>query len=207
MLANQLQHNYQHFVTCRLPFKQFSDIHLQYTWELLPNFFVATARDLRWETKVVDRDTFGKWCSWYLTSYSILFASKYEFSDTPGPLIQCSVGIVVCEVKEVEALILLPIVASVHNSKVSIIVKCLQDPRWLYYFTYMYILFWITVGWMSQQNLFFFFLQQHQHSEKNQEILTLRQHIQILQQEHLSKISRIAELEAQLQSLKVTKTE
>lgn len=49
----------------------------------------------------------------------------------------------------------------------------------------------------------FFFLQQHQHSEKNQEILTLRQHIQILQQEHLSKISRIAELEAQLQSLKV----
>ena len=58
---------------------------------------------------------------------------------------------------------------------------------------------------MSQQNLFF--LQQHQHSEKNQEILTLRQHIQILQQEHLSKISRIAELEAQLQSLKVTKTD
>ena len=49
------------------------------------------------------------------------------------------------------------------------------------------------------------FLQQHQHSEKNQEILTLRRHIQILQQEHLSKISRIAELEAQLQSLKVQK--
>lgn len=44
--------------------------------------------------------------------------------------------------------------------------------------------------------------QQHQHSGKNTEILTLRQHIQILQQEHLSKISRIAELEAQLQSLK-----
>ena len=52
-----------------------------------------------------------------------------------------------------------------------------------------------------------FFLQQHQHSDNNQEILTLRQHIQILQQEHLSKISRIAELEAQLQSLKVTKTD
>lgn len=58
-------------------------------------------------------------------------------------------------------------------------------------------------GLNCQQNLVF--LQQHQHSEKNQEILTLRQHIQILQQEHLSKISQIAELEAQLQSLKVTK--
>ena len=45
------------------------------------------------------------------------------------------------------------------------------------------------------------FLQQQQHA--NQEILTLKQHIQILQQEHLSKISRIAELEAQLQCLKV----
>ncbi|KAL9972348.1 hypothetical protein ACROYT_G018633 [Oculina patagonica] len=44
--------------------------------------------------------------------------------------------------------------------------------------------------------------QQQQYAEKNQEILTLRQHIQILQQEHLSKISRIAELEAQLQCLK-----
>ena len=43
------------------------------------------------------------------------------------------------------------------------------------------------------------------HQEKDQEILTLKQHIQILQQEHLSKISRIAELEAQLQYLKVKK--
>ncbi|XP_015765727.1 PREDICTED: uncharacterized protein LOC107344570 [Acropora digitifera] len=41
-----------------------------------------------------------------------------------------------------------------------------------------------------------------QHQEKDQEILTLKQHIQILQQEHLAKISRIAELEAQLQYLK-----
>lgn len=40
------------------------------------------------------------------------------------------------------------------------------------------------------------------HPEKDQEILTLKQHIQILQQEHLAKISRIAELEAQLQYLK-----
>ena len=42
------------------------------------------------------------------------------------------------------------------------------------------------------------------HQEKDQEILTLKQHIQILQQEHLAKISRIAELEAQLQYLKVS---
>lgn len=41
-----------------------------------------------------------------------------------------------------------------------------------------------------------------QHHDTNQEILTLKQHIHILQQEHLSKISRIAELEAELQSLK-----
>ena len=39
--------------------------------------------------------------------------------------------------------------------------------------------------------------------EKDQEILTLKQHIHILQQEHLAKISRIAELEAQLQYVKV----
>lgn len=39
-------------------------------------------------------------------------------------------------------------------------------------------------------------------AEKDQELLTLKQHIQILQQEHLAKISRIAELEAQLQFLK-----
>lgn len=41
-----------------------------------------------------------------------------------------------------------------------------------------------------------------QHHDTNQEILTLKQHILILQQEHLSKISRIAELEAELQSIK-----
>jgi len=45
-----------------------------------------------------------------------------------------------------------------------------------------------------------------QQAEKEQEILTLRQHIQILQQEHLTKISRIAELEAQLQYLRVMTT-
>lgn len=42
-----------------------------------------------------------------------------------------------------------------------------------------------------------------QNQEKEQEILTMKQHIQILQQEHLAKISHIAELEAQLQYLKV----
>ena len=42
-----------------------------------------------------------------------------------------------------------------------------------------------------------------QNQEKEQEILTMKQHIQILQQEHLAKISHIAELEAQLQYLRV----
>ena len=42
-----------------------------------------------------------------------------------------------------------------------------------------------------------------QNQEKEQEILTMKQHIHILQQEHLAKISHIAELEAQLQYLKV----
>ena len=51
--------------------------------------------------------------------------------------------------------------------------------------------------------IYFFICLMIQNQEKEQEILTMKQHIQILQQEHLAKISHIAELEAQLQYLKV----